>query len=386
MDPTASAPPSLHAPATPRPAGAPGRRGRQLPTSRAATDDVARAIHEGRTWGDVAAALGAPVGQVRDHYRLRIRARLLRWQGPVGDGPPHGTLLRYERRCRCDPCLAAHAEYTHRWRAELGHPELLLDDPGTLREVADRLHRGAGWDDIAALTGRTPVYVRHRWRAAVQPYLLPLVERDDPSTTPHPHGSWEKYRYDRCRCEPCTWARLCREQHLRRQRHRQPPTRSADRARQHLGDLADAGVGHRRVAALTGLSRSRVQSIRAGRCRRIVPDVEQRILAVTARDRAESARVDAAATRARLHWLADQGAPEHWVAAQLGRREHQPILSPTARHVSAATADEVAALVTAVRDRRLVPPAAQQALARAADRDRRARQAARRRHYRQAAA
>lgn len=110
-----------------------------------------------------------------------------------------------------------------------------------------------------------------------------------------------------CRCDPCREANrsYARERDRRSRRvaygieHHEPPYIDAAEVRAHLRWLARQGIGLRRIAELTGLSRTTLARIgRDGRrCeRRVTPATAEKILAVGRSKAAPGAYVPAAET------------------------------------------------------------------------------------------
>lgn len=81
--------------------------------------------------------------------------------------------------------------------------------------------------------------------------------------------------------------------------------------------LRDGGVGLRRVAEVSGVSRSALAAIAAGRQRRLRPATGERIMAVSRRDGAAGALVDGAPDVAATEQLLAAGHSRAWIARQL---------------------------------------------------------------------
>lgn len=306
-----------------------------LPSGRADTEDVARAIHHGRPWADIAAAVGAGERTVKAFYRPRIRNRLLRWVDPDNAADPaHGTWqrahqARQEGGCHpdgrvCDPCLAAHAAYQELCkRQRVGKAGLRTDD-ATVHEVAERLHAGASWSELAAERGRTTHYYQHVYRPLVQPHCLALVNRDQPSTTGREHGTKVKYGIDRCRCEPCRYANVTYNQRWEDKRRRGLVAYiDAEPTRARVRHLMGQGMGLKTIAARSGVSHGALAKLMYGDTtrnraptKRIRAATARRIRAVKPRldDLADGARVPAEPTWARARALMDRG----WTRTALG--------------------------------------------------------------------
>ena len=160
-----------------------------------------------------------------------------------------------------------------------------------------------------------------------------------------PHGARAKYVMERCRCG------LCRRANTDYARERDRAARLPDggppayvpagRIRQHLEWLRDGGVGLRRVAEISGVARSALTDIAAGRQRRLRPATGERIMAVSRRDAAPGALVDGTATWELLERLLAAGRSRTWIAAQLGSQAATPALQLRRDRVLRSTAAAV---------------------------------------------
>lgn len=113
----------------------------------------------------------------------------------------------------------------------------------------------------------------------------------------HEHGQRVTYVRDRCRCEACTAANTAYED----QRHRstvygRESLVDARPTRDHLRRLMAAGIGHKRVADLAGISRGVVEGVLYGHpalgrgpSRRIRPKAAAALLAVSVPTKAPAA-------------------------------------------------------------------------------------------------
>lgn len=139
------------------------------------------------------------------------------------------------------------------------------------------------------------------------------------------HGSYAKYRLDGCRCYPCAAARSAYDENRNRAiaYGTWNPWVEAEPVRAHALYLRECGIGLRRLADLTGLSRSVLIGLINGKpgrppASRVRPETAARILAVepTLENIASKTPVDAAGTRRRLQALVAVG----WAQAQLADR------------------------------------------------------------------
>lgn len=140
------------------------------------------------------------------------------------------------------------------------------------------------------------------------------------------HG-YARYRLDGCRCYACGWARA--EYDERRNRliayGRWHPFVDAKSVREHVLLLVDAGVGRRRLAALSGISGSVLSKLLYGvpsrgqpPTRRLRPETARRLLEVepTLDSVADGALVDATGSARRLRALIAVG----WSGSKLADR------------------------------------------------------------------
>ncbi len=180
----------------------------------------------------------------------------------------------------------------------------------------------------------------------------------------HEHGTRNAYVFDHCRCAPCTAANTAAHQARARSiaYGRWQPYVDADAARAHLQHLARAGIGLKRAAALSGISYGSLSRLAYGEpatgrgpTRRIRPQTEQRILAVTANpgNRADRALVDATGTQRRIQALVTNGWAQEQLARRIGRQGRSFRRLLTQATVTAATARAVSAIYEQLWD---VPP------------------------------
>lgn len=163
------------------------------------------------------------------------------------------------------------------------------------------------------------------------------------------HGPEPGSKPGGCRCDAC---RKAATEWQAAQRARFAPVLvGADRVRQHLRDLADAGVGLKTVAKRSGVAHGALYkivygtpSIGRGPSKRVRPETAEKILAVSPRDAAPRAYIDGTSTLRNVEVLVARG----WTKAAIGRRLGQtgPGLQ-LARNgrVTKANADKVAALL-----------------------------------------
>lgn len=159
-----------------------------------------------------------------------------------------------------------------------------------------------------------------------------------------PHGSRLRY-LSGCKCFHCRRANSDYE------RERQAARAAGDwngfvdagPARAHLRKLARHGVGKRIVHAVSDVSLSVIDAVRAGRKTRIRARTERKILAVTSAARGDAALIPAGPTWERIGWLLDEGFTKGRIALELGRKTRA--LQINRRTVTVRTAARVEALV-----------------------------------------
>lgn len=303
-----------------------------FPTGRAFMEDLARALHNGRTWREIADALGADtVRDVRDFYRPKVRSYILR---RLSDHPPHGTLARYQHgSCypdgrRCDPCMCVKNDLQRQRRAEQAGHVALPTSPAALDRVAAAIDGAATWDDLAAEAGRTIRFYRDTYRPLVQTRCLTLINARQPTVGGRAHGTNVKYVQDRCRCEPCTYAGLLYERRRRAKKRRGlEPYADAVKAREHVRWLMAHNVGLKTIAVASGVAHGTLVKLIYGvptdgrpPSTRIRAATGRRLLAVTLKDRADGALVDATDTHACVALLVEAGWTKVAIARAIGQR------------------------------------------------------------------
>ncbi|MFP5375336.1 MAG: hypothetical protein ACLGIO_00945 [Acidimicrobiia bacterium] len=172
-------------------------------------------------------------------------------------------------------------------------------------------------------------------------------ERDAPG-----HGSYGRAVVGGCGCELCAGVRRQHEREVQELvgprvggRPRYVP---ADAARRHLAALAEAGVGLKSVAALSGVSHGGLSKIVYGEpskgrppSRRIRPDTLERVLAVTLSSVGGGQRVPAGPTWALIEELVAAGHSRASLARELGSQAASPTLQIGRHRVRASTARAV---------------------------------------------
>lgn len=171
----------------------------------------------------------------------------------------------------------------------------------------------------------------------------------------HKHGTYEAYTLDRCRCVPCAVA--CAEYNAdlaRRKAYGRSPLVDAEPVRQHVRALTEAGMGLKRVAAVSGVSHGALTRLIYGHprgdgtrrppSRRVTRATAEALLAVRMPDVTDlgaTVVVDSTGTRRRLEaltalgWSVQRLADEHGLDRQGMDRalSGQPVQASTARAV-----------------------------------------------------
>ncbi len=162
--------------------------------------------------------------------------------------------------------------------------------------------------------------------------------------THHEHGTRNAYTLDGCRCPACGLARSLYQEHLHHRRmNGQSDYVDAAPARTRLAELRAAGIGTRRIAAVTGVSRSALSDLASGTYPHVHRSTAQRIMQA-ALTPAEHALVPAHGAARRLRALITVGWSVSRVAAAAGvdRQALDPLLDDDARQILAATAQAIA--------------------------------------------
>lgn len=170
---------------------------------------------------------------------------------------------------------------------------------------------------------------------------------------PHAPGTYAGYRIDGCRCYPCCGARSAYDADRQRQitAGTWQPFTDAAAVREHLCYLQANGLGMRRIAELTGITRNcllrmlrdcgqrkAVARVRTGHARAILalrPGID------TARD---GALIDATGTLRRIRALIACGYPQAHLAARLGMSPGNFADFGTRPHITAGRARAMRAL------------------------------------------
>lgn len=171
--------------------------------------------------------------------------------------------------------------------------------------------------------------------------------------TDRPCGTHAKYVVEKCRCPDCSQANRDYERKRRRAMRRPDelwlPYVPAGRARRHVRALSAAGVGLKTVAKASGVPHGTLSKLmygdakrNMGPSKRIRPETERRLLAVTSESAADNARVPAGPTWQLLDDLIARGFTKTWLAKQLGQKS--PALQIRRTEVYARNARAVAAL------------------------------------------
>jgi transcriptional regulator with XRE-family HTH domain len=168
----------------------------------------------------------------------------------------------------------------------------------------------------------------------------------------HEHGTRACAVLDRCKCPPCAKANSAAESHRQRQigYGRWAPYVDAQHVREHVQALNAAGIGNKRIAAVSGVSHGSLAKLiygdkkrNLGPSKRVRWETAVRLLVVKADTAtlAGGARVDALGTHRRLRALVATGWSQSKLAAKIGTEPTN--FTPLMRRatVQAATARRV---------------------------------------------
>jgi transcriptional regulator with XRE-family HTH domain len=143
----------------------------------------------------------------------------------------------------------------------------------------------------------------------------------------HVHGTYVCYVIDRCKCRPCRDANNTYTANLhRRHMYGKASYVDAGPARAHIHELTAAGMGLKRIVAVSTISQGLLWKLMYGKTRpdgtrtpskRIKPATEQTILAITL-DLAGGAKIDSTGTTRRIQALVACGWSMSKLAARLG--------------------------------------------------------------------
>jgi hypothetical protein len=151
------------------------------------------------------------------------------------------------------------------------------------------------------------------------------------------HGTRSRYNAGKCRCAACRAANSVYEK--QRQRSNQPnPLVSSHAAREHLLELARAGIGLRSVSDASDVPRSILHGIRRGTRPNLRQVTERRILAVDTGAIADHGFVPARETHRLLRDLIEEGYPRYRIAEKLGSTARIPTLQFKTTRVLAKSA------------------------------------------------
>lgn len=155
-----------------------------------------------------------------------------------------------------------------------------------------------------------------------------------------PHGDRLKY-VGGCRCDPCRAANAAYERDRIEARKNGDWNGfvPADRARQHMLELAEKGVGRRAVGAASDVADSILMAIRSGEKKQIRARTEKKILAVTEEAISDRALIAAKPTWKKIHKMIVWGYSKAEIAKRLGYTN--PALQLDQNRVTARNAHDV---------------------------------------------
>lgn len=149
-----------------------------------------------------------------------------------------------------------------------------------------------------------------------------------------------------CRCTACSAANSAYERE--RARRIAPAYVGAARARAHIRDLSNAGIGLKRIAEVSGVSHGALWKLvygapDRGPSKRIRKETEDRILAVRATDQAPGGKIPAGPTWETIDRLLARGWTKKAIAHALGQKGDG--LQVSRKLVTKRNADAIAALL-----------------------------------------
>lgn len=212
-------------------------------------------------------------------------------------------------------------------------------------ERALRIHSCEKW--VARIAGQQR---RSERMAAVDRTPKPCLHK----IANHVHGTYACYVLDRCKCLPCTKANSSYETERTRQQAygRWDNYIDAQPARDHVRALMDAGMGLKRIVAVSDASQGQLWKLLYGKkkpdgtrtpSKRIRKDVAERLLAIRV-DLADGAVIDSTGTTRRIRALVALGWSQSKLAARLGMERSEFVLAQGNRDVTVRTAKAVIAL------------------------------------------
>jgi hypothetical protein len=166
-----------------------------------------------------------------------------------------------------------------------------------------------------------------------------------------PHGDRLKY-IGGCRCDQCKAANSTyeRERLQARKNGQWNGLVPADRARQHMLNLAEKGVGRRAVGAASDVADSILVGIRSGEKKQIRAETERKILAVTIEAASDRALIPAKPTWVLINKMLKWGHTKAELAKRLGYES--PALQINKKTVTVRNAFEVRQLYSKLYNER----------------------------------
>jgi hypothetical protein len=156
------------------------------------------------------------------------------------------------------------------------------------------------------------------------------------------HGTRSRYVVDKCRCTECKAANAAYYHEAKKELA--PSFINASRARKHIAELRQAGVGKRAISQTAKVSLSTVMKIAAGDVKRIRPATERAIMGVTTRAVADAGLVDAGPTLRVIDQLVARGWTRKGIARAVGKG-HENALQINKDRIHAGRARAIAALL-----------------------------------------
>lgn len=178
---------------------------------------------------------------------------------------------------------------------------------------------------------------------------------------PHRRETNAGYKLDRCRCDGCTNGHRLYEKRRRHAMSRPDelwlPYVPAGPARRHVKQLMAQGVGPKTIADMSGVPHGAISKLIYGNykgrgpSKRIRPETEAKLLAVTVDQADRAQKIDATRTWELLDDLIARGYPKAWLAKRITKNPNATGLQIRKTTVRASTARRVEALHRLLGDR-----------------------------------
>jgi hypothetical protein len=129
------------------------KRTDRLPADRQTLRRIARQLHDGVTWRELADRRSRTVADLHQAWRAAVQPHVLELCEPLPSGREHGTRAAYVGdNCRCEPCTFANVNYQTQRERRARRGEVTLVDARPVREHLARLSAaGIGYKRAAEL-------------------------------------------------------------------------------------------------------------------------------------------------------------------------------------------------------------------------------------------